>query len=68
MKTTPFTKSEFKQLAPYSRGYAVYMYGCRDDEPNVPDEENPYPKDSEYAKKWSEGQFAAMIVAQDGEE
>jgi hypothetical protein len=68
MKPTTLSKAEFKQLSPRNRGYSVYMYGCREDHPNIPDEKNPYPKDSQQAKEWEAGAFAAMLQAQDSEE
>jgi len=40
------SQKEFNDLTPYQRGYTVYLYGANPEEPNVPDEQNPYPKDS----------------------
>ena len=62
------TASEFAKLTPLQRGYAVYMLGERDDEPNVPNESNPYPAGSDDAMAWDEGQRRAVLVAQDSEE
>lgn len=59
------SKEEFELLDPKSRGYIVYLKGAREDEPNVPDEDNPYPEDTEKHKWWNEGQDDAMILAQD---
>jgi hypothetical protein len=30
------TAEEFEELDDFNKGYAVYMYGDRDDQPNVP--------------------------------
>lgn len=58
-------KETFEQLTPFQRGYTTYMFGCREDEPNVPDEPNPYPQGSGYATAWRNGQQKAMIETQD---
>lgn len=62
------SKEEFRRLAPGARGYAVYWYGERDDQPNVPNESNPYPAGSTEFQEWARGQSQAMIDAQDSEE
>jgi len=62
------TKEEFEALSPRDRGYAVYMAGSRDDQPNIPDESNPYPDGSIKAALWNEGQRIAVLEAQDSEE
>ena len=59
------TKEDFEALAPVERGYAVYMCGCRDDQPNVPDEKNPYPGESAEHKRWAEGAMLACLEVQD---
>jgi len=59
------TKEEFEQLTPYERGYAVYMLGCRDDEPNVPEEKCPYRIGTPEELAWSRGQTQALINVQD---
>ena len=59
------TAAEFVNLRPRGRGYAVYMAGARPDQPNIPNEKNPYTKDSLQAKAWDEGQFEAVLEAQD---
>jgi hypothetical protein len=64
----PYTVEEFLALSPRARGYLVYMYGERDDQPNVPNESNPYPSGSADADAWDEGQRRAVLVAQDSEE
>ena len=64
-RNMPLTKEEFESLKPQSRGWAVYMAGRRDDQPNVPDEKNPYPVDSEDNIEWSLGQQKAMLETQD---
>ncbi len=65
---TPMTKRAFLRLSPRSRGYAVYMLGERTDEPNVPNEPCPYPRDSAQAKAWQQGQWNAYLDVLDGEE
>ena len=62
------TKEEFKSLTPKKRGYLVYIYGCKKEEPNIPNEENPYLKESKESKQWNEGNYQAMLDVQDGEE
>jgi hypothetical protein len=62
------TKREFAALKPRQRGYAVYMLGAREDQPNVPDESNPYPDGSRKHKEWAAGADAAALFAQDNEE
>jgi hypothetical protein len=64
----PITRDEFLTLSARVRGYAAYMLGCRDDEPNVTDESCPYPDDSDQANEWHEGQRLAVLDAQDSEE
>jgi hypothetical protein len=44
--TPAMTATTFAALPPWARGYVVYMLGSRDDEPDVPDESNPYPDGS----------------------
>ncbi len=56
---------DFKQLSPFQRGYVTYLNGLSEDEPNVPDEVNPYPPGSGYATAWRNGQQKAMIETQD---
>lgn len=62
------TKDEFEDLTPYERGYAVYMLGNRDDQPNVPNESNPYEIDSKEYLEWERGQHMAVLHVMDGEE
>lgn len=59
------TKSQFERLSAFKRGYCVYMAGCRRDQPNVPNEANPYPEDSRKAKQWERGALAACMEVQD---
>ena len=56
------TKEEFEALTPREKGYAVYMAGCRDDEPNVPEEYTPAPADK---AAYDEGQFDGVLEVQD---
>jgi len=62
------SKRQFLKLKPYERGYAVYMAGERDDEPNVPNEQNPYRHGSNNAAEWERGQQQAVLDVQDSEE
>jgi|GEM_PF-5843948 len=62
------TKEEFERLSPRDRGYAVYMLGSRDDQPNVPDESNPYQEGTEDWAQWNVGQQLGVLEAQDSEE
>ena len=62
------TKDEFDALSPVARGYVVYTLGCREDEPNVPDETNPYPEGSTEQLDWARGMTRAVHNAQDSEE
>ena len=62
------SKAEFEALTPRLRGYAVYMAGCREDQPHVPDEHCPYPDGSDDAKEWNRGQNVAVLEAQDGDD
>lgn len=59
------TKEKFESLSPAVRGYTVYMAGDRDDQPNVPNESNPYPKGSENHSQWAHGQDLAVQEVQD---
>lgn len=60
------TKEEFEALSPFDRGYAVYMAGARDDQPNIPDEkEPPYPVGSMEFNQYLSGQRHAVLEAQD---
>jgi len=62
------TRTAFLRLSPRARGYAVYWFGDRDDEPNVPKEHNPYRAGSREATEWDEGARRACLDAQDSEE
>ena len=64
----PLSQEEFEALTPYERGFAVYMAGNREDQPNVPNETNPYPVKTREHKEWERGQFAGVLEAQDSEE
>lgn len=64
----PLTIEQFSKLTPLQRGYAVYMFGERTDQPHVPEERNPYPTGSSDAAQWDEGQRRAVLEAQDSEE
>jgi len=58
------SKALFDSAAPYEKGYAVYMRGCWESEPNIPKKYKPAKKDlSEYKR----GQMAAIIEVIDTE-
>lgn len=57
----PITKEELDRLTPFERGYAVYMFGAREDQPNVPDEPNPYPNGTDAHEKWADGARSAYV-------
>lgn len=62
------TKEDFESLNPRSRGWVVYMGGCRDDQPNIPDESNPYPVGSSEHQQWERGRQSAYTHCLDLEE
>ena len=62
------TKQQFDEMSAYGRGFAVYWCGKNPDEPNVPDEENPYRHGTVEWSDWNRGQQAAVLAAQDSEE
>lgn len=64
----PMTSAEFEALSPYDRGFVVYLCGARKDQPNVPDESNPYPPGSSEAAAWDRGAWSAYLGVLDGEE
>lgn len=58
----PVTRAQWRAMSAYEKGYAVYMAGERDDEPNVPATYRPRLADRpEYVR----GLHAALLVAQD---
>jgi len=59
------SRETFESLSPRDRGFAVYMYGCRDDQPNIPDESNPFQKGCGDWEEWNQGQHEAVIAVQD---
>lgn len=62
------TRDAFLSLPPFDRRYIVYMAGARDDEPNVPDEPNPYESGSNAALEWNRGAQEAALHAQDSDD
>ena len=56
------SKKEFLSLSPRLKGYAVYMAGCREDQPNIPETWTPKPEDQ---KEYDAGQFDGVLEAQD---
>lgn len=59
------TKEQFEALDPFERGYAVYMAGCREDEPYIPDENNPFCEGTDDYNEWKRGQQVAYIETLD---
>ena len=56
------TKAEFEALTPRGKGYAVYMAGCREDQPNIPEEWTPAAEDQ---AEYDAGQGEGVLEAQD---
>lgn len=54
------TKKQFKSLNPVARGYVTVMAGQLPDEPNVPDQGNPFPKGSKLRALWDKGRDMAL--------
>jgi len=68
MKEKPISKQYFESLSPFDRGWCVYMAGKREDQPNIPDEDNPYPDGTDDHQQWDRGQQRAMLEVMDSEE
>ena len=63
-KVEMISKEQFESAAPYDKGYAVYMRGCWESEPNIPKKYTPKKSDkSEYDR----GERAAIIEVIDTE-
>ncbi len=62
------TAAEFAALNPRQRGYVVYMCGSRDDEPYVPNEQNPYERGTLEWADWDCGAMQAMLEVQDADD
>jgi hypothetical protein len=62
------TAKRFASLGPRDRGFVVCMMGSRNDEPHVPDEDNPYQVGSAEAVAWDAGAWGAYLEVLDGEE
>lgn len=57
-----FTREEFASMTPKQKGYAVYMFGARKDQPNIPETYTPsLVERSQYER----GQLLAVMDAQD---
>lgn len=62
------TKRQFEKLSAYDKGYACYMLGAREDEPNVPNHWEPpadHPIRRHLKRRYDAGQRHAVIHAQD---
>lgn len=57
------TAEQFAKMSPHARGYAAYMFGADSEQPNVPDENNPYPEGSTSHELWNKGQRSAVLAA-----
>jgi len=57
-----FTQREFEDLTAYQKGYAVYLFGCRQDQPAVPESYEPAPTD---LAQYEKGQYDAILAVQD---
>lgn len=62
------SRRAFMSLSPRSRGRAVYLLGAREDEPNVPDERNPYATGSRDAAQWDAGAWSAYLDVIDADD
>lgn len=62
--TKVITKEEFENADAYNKGYAVYMVGAREDQPNVPATYTPTPGEN---AAYDRGQFDAYIEVLDSE-
>ena len=63
--TPLITPTEYEKLGFYAQGYATYMQAERPGS-RIP-KKCPYQEGSVAAKKWTQGEFAAMLEVQDGE-
>lgn len=63
----PMTAYEFAGLDAQQRGWSVYMHGHRIEEPNIPNELNPYMEGGDDHGAWKRGHLAAMQTAQANE-
>lgn len=59
------SKAAFQRLGAWMKGYLVYSYGERDDEPHVP---RDYTPDESEREAYEKGQLSAVLAAQDSEE
>lgn len=59
------TKEEFEALTPFQKGYAVYMAGSRDDEPNIPANYSPIWASPQDKADFEAGQLQAVLEVQD---
>lgn len=54
----------FARLSPFEKGYAVYMCGSREDQPNVPEKYQPAPDEAE---EYANGASLAVVHIMDVE-
>ncbi len=60
------TKEEFEAMSAKTKGYMVYMFGHRKDQPNIPEDYRDNIPDED-KEAYDAGQHRAMIIAQDFE-
>lgn len=56
------TKKYFQNMDAVNKGYAVYMFGCRKDQPNIPKAFQPTVEDEE---QYNYGKFLGILEAQE---
>lgn len=66
--TKLITKVEYFKLAPCDQGYVCYMQAEQPGSELKPHQYNPYASGSLNHIAWNQGQFNAMLEAQDSEE
>lgn len=57
-----FTESQFLRMSAFEKGYVVYMYGARKDQPHIPESYEPTERTR---AKYEQGQMQAMLEAMD---
>lgn len=59
------TQDQFENMPAQQRGLMVYLYGMNADEPHIPNEKNPYIKNTTEYHNWNKGQRIAMVACLD---
>lgn len=60
------SKTDFKAMNAYEKGFVVYMHGCRKEQPNIPKSFPGYTK-GVFQKRYKQGEMAAYIAVLDVE-